>query len=113
MMVACPALSGTGGWIMPKIRKRTKIHVRLGEHAEKRWIERAMRPPGRLADLIAMLLIESMGAGLCVHHGRAMLPLDAELLDLPQDLVACIDLPDIYGIWKVVTFKPINHDNGA
>lgn len=88
-------------------KRPIKIQVRLGEHAEGRWIERARRPPGELANLIAMLLIERLGVGLTVHHGRALLPLDAKMLNLPKNLVACIDLPDWRGIWKVVTFKTL------
>lgn len=89
------------------MQKRRKIIVRLGEHAEDRWIKRAGRHPGRLTELIAMLLHERLGTGLDVHHGRAMLQLGAEQLGLPQDLVACIDLPDYRGVWRIVTFKPI------
>jgi hypothetical protein len=85
-------------------RKISKIQVRLGEHAEARWVERAKRRPGKLADLIAMLLIERLGIGLTVHHNRVLLPLDARKLSLPEDLIACIDLPDWRGVWKVVTF---------
>ena len=88
-------------------RKIPKIQVRLGEHAEARWIKRARRRPGELANLIAMLLIDRLGAGLTVHHGRAMLPLSAQVLNLPEDLVACIELPDNFGVWRVVTFKPL------
>jgi hypothetical protein len=32
--------------------------------------------------------------------------LDAGDLDLPQDLVAFLELPDIRGVWRVVTFVP-------
>ena len=86
-------------------RKISKIQCRLGEHAEARWVERAKRRPGKLADLIAMLLIERLRVGLTIHHGRALLPLDANMLNLPENLVACIDLPDWRGVWKIVTFK--------
>lgn len=98
---------GSGGVIVPRKRSRVKIQVRLCGHAESRWNERAGRLPGRLSDLIATLLVERIRAGLTVHHGRAMLPLSAQDLNLPEDLVACIDLPDCQGIWRVVTFKPL------
>lgn len=84
----------------------TKIEVRLGEHAEDRWIERAGRPPGQLIDLIEVLLREHIRVGLQVHRNRALLPLKAEKFNLPINLIACIDLPDARGYWKVVTFKP-------
>jgi hypothetical protein len=32
--------------------------------------------------------------------------LDAGDLDLPQDLVVFLELPDIRGVWRVVTFVP-------
>ena len=92
---------------MRKNRKRKKIIVRLGEHAEGRWLERAGRSTKKVDALITMLLIEHLGSGLTVHHGRALLPLDAKALGLPQDLVACIELPDVAGVWKVVTFKAV------
>lgn len=86
-------------------RKSPRIRVQLGDHAEGRWFERVKRPHGELAKLIAVLLSDHIGVGLAVHHGRAMLPLNAKDLDLPQDLTACIDLPDWRGVWQVVTFK--------
>jgi hypothetical protein len=89
-------------------RKRRKIRVILEPHAELRWRERACRPPGNLANLIAALIIEHLPVGLPVRHGRAMLPLDPELLDLPRPLVAYLELPDLYGVWRVVSFVPGN-----
>lgn len=101
-VATCPLPRG-GGWV-PK-RKKTRIRVQLTEHAEERWLERVGRPPGRLPDLIRVLLKEHIRGGLPVHHGRVMLPLDPELLDLPQPVVACLELPT-NGTWRVVTFKP-------
>jgi len=91
---------------MSPARKRRKIKVILEPHAEERWLERAERPPGNLAGLISALLIERLSSGLPINRGRALLPLDPELLDLPRPLVACLELPDIYGVWRVVTFTP-------
>jgi len=51
--------------------------------------------------------LSESAARLAVHHGRALLSMDANFLDLPQNLVACIDLPDYRGEWQVVTFKPV------
>lgn len=93
---------------MSPARKRRKIKVILEPHAEERWLERAERPPGNLACLISALLIERLPSGLPVDRGRALLPLDPVLLDLPRPLVACLELPDLYGVWRVVTFKPGN-----
>lgn len=88
---------------MPR-KQRRSISVRLGEHAEKRWLERAGRPAGKLPLLLRAKLIEQIHLGLTVNRGRALVPLRAEDLDLPQDIVACIDLPDYRGVWQVATF---------
>jgi hypothetical protein len=91
---------------MPR-KQRRSISVRLGEHAEKRWLGRAGRPAGKLPRLLRLRLIEQIHLGLTVNRGRALVPLDAEDLDLPQDLIACVDLPDCQGVWQVVTlFSP-------
>jgi hypothetical protein len=82
------------------MRKFRYVKVSLSEHAKDRWIERAGRPPGKLPDLIALLLIEQLAAGLTVRDGKAMLPLSAQALCLPDDLVACIGLPDWRGSGK-------------
>lgn len=87
-------------------RKPNKIHVRLGDHAEVRWRERAGRSPGKLVKLLEALLIDQIRIGLIVNRGRAVLSMNAEDLGLPQDLIACIDLPDYRGVWRVVTFIP-------
>ncbi|MDI9449139.1 MAG: hypothetical protein QM303_11105 [Bacillota bacterium] len=88
---------------MPR-KVRRNISVRIGEHAEKRWLERAGRPAGKLARLLRAKLIEQTRLGLTVTHGKALVKLDAGDLDLPQDLVAFLELPDIRGVWQVVTF---------
>jgi hypothetical protein len=90
---------------MPR-KVRRNISVRIGEHAEKRWLERAGRPAGKLTRLLRARLIEQTRLGLTVVHGRALMKLDAGDLDLPQDLVVFLELPDIRGVWRVVTFVP-------
>lgn len=89
-------------------RRQKRLYVRLDDHAQLRWRERAGRPVGRLADLIAVLLLEQLGVGLRVKQGRAVLPLYADKLDIPRDLEAHIDPPNVRGIWWVITFKPIS-----
>lgn len=92
--------------MMPS-RKRTGIQVWLNDHAEDRWIERVGRPPGALKKLLIIKLREQLRCGLTIHHGRALIPLDKEDLDLPVNLIACLDLPDYRGIWRVITFKEV------
>lgn len=84
------------------------INVRLSEHAEDRWLERVGRPPGALRRLLVIKLRNHLSCGLTIHRGRAMIPLAADALDMPVDLIACLDLPDWRGVWKVVTFKEVN-----
>lgn len=88
---------------MPR-KVRRNISVRIGEHAEKRWLERAGRPAGKLARLLRAKLIEQTRLGLTVTHGRALVTLNADDLGLPQDIIACLELPDVRGVWQVVTF---------
>lgn len=91
---------------MPK-RRPKRLYVRLNEHAELRWLERAERPIGKLERMLAAILIEQLGVGLQVHEGRAVLYLSKDRLDLPRDLYAFIDPPNIHGVWRVVTFRTI------
>ncbi|MGB9804313.1 hypothetical protein [Desulfofundulus sp.] len=81
-----------------------KLKVVLTDHAIERWRERAGREPGDLENLLRVLLKNRLAAGLEVRKGRALLPLDAEDLDLPEDLIACLDLPSEDGTWPVLTF---------
>lgn len=98
-----------GGEDMPA-RKRRRLKVVLEPHALLKWHERARRSPGNLANLITALLNERLRTayGVPVRNGRMMLLLDPELLDLPRPLIACIEMPDMYRICRVVTFRPVN-----
>lgn len=88
--------------------EQKKIKVQLGMHAKDRWHERAGRSHGQLVKLITFLLREKLGSGLIIDNNRAMLPLDAERFGLRVGLVACIELPDTNGVWRVVTFTYMN-----
>lgn len=95
---------GIGGCAMPR-RSRRAVSVRLSAHASRRWQERAGRSAGNLARLIQAQLLNQLRLGLTIKRGQALLILDAEALNLPRDLIACLELPDSRGVWKVVTFK--------
>lgn len=87
-------------------RHRIKYRVVLTEHAQDRWRERIGRRPGDLEELLLALLFSYLRLGLPVRRGRVNLPLDAAAWRLPVDMVAVMDLPDLTGLWRVVTFKP-------
>jgi hypothetical protein len=88
---------------MPR-KIRRKIQVIISEHAKARWTERVGHPSGRLHRLLKAKLLEQSRTGLTVSHGRVLVQLGAEDLGIPQDLVACIELPNWKGVWRVVTF---------
>lgn len=90
---------------MPR-KKPSKIKVQFEKHATIRWLERVGRPPGKLDRLIRELLIDQIQVGLIVDKGQVYILLSAQDFDLPQDMIACIDLPTVHGVWRVITFKP-------
>lgn len=90
---------------MPR-RKPKRLCVRLEEHAHMRWRERTGRPVGKLEGLLTVLLTEQLGVGLQVRHGRAVMYLDKDRLDIPCNLEAHLDPPNLHNVWRVITFKP-------
>ncbi|MHB8122618.1 MAG: hypothetical protein ACYDG4_10735 [Desulfuromonadaceae bacterium] len=48
-------------------------------------------------------LREQLRVGIPVKDGRPMLNMDGSRLGLDMDLVAPLDMPDMYGVWEAIT----------
>ncbi len=88
-------------------RRRPLYHVVLTNHSRKRWRYRVGRDAGNLGELLTMVLLEQLPAGLPVRRGFARLFLQKDKLDLSHDMWAFISLPNMRGEWIVLTFRPV------